>query len=275
MGRMRLSTSKSRELWRSGPMHASLRRTVQVLILAFVTLSFLLAYVRNGTIPAPSELATFRSYPPGQPHQQQFKQRTCAPDLESLRRNKVSSHIEYTRVEIDTEWVEDIPEPVSTRIEDLGQPLPGNITISTERRTFKPKLVAPCEPPIHVRVPKPPPRANAPHLVIGAATTVPRLEESLEAWAHWGANTRVRIFVLVEPHDNVSKVERKARKMGFDITITESSEKYDDRYFSLIRHLYAQRDERTQWAVVIDDDTFFPSMNRLLSRLSRPLSVLT
>lgn len=67
----------------------------------------------------------------------------------------------------------------------------------------------------------------------------------------------------------MDRVVEKAKKLGVWLTIVQSKEEYLDQYFSLVKLLYKWSDwpTVTKWAAFIDDDTFFPSMANLVSRL--------
>lgn len=124
--------------------------------------------------------------------------------------------------------------------------------------------------PIIIQAPKPPKRPDASHIIFGTATTLKRLNESIDAFAHWAAQTNTRILAIIEPQPSadIKRLEEKAADLGVNLQITESDEDFDDRYFSLVKLLHDER-KRTQWAAFIDDDTFFLSMSVLVDRLAR------
>lgn len=121
--------------------------------------------------------------------------------------------------------------------------------------------------PITVKVPQPPKNVDASHIDFGVATTLERLNDSLDAFQHWAGYTRTRIFALLEPHDKVAEVKAKADLLGVNLYVTESDEEYQRRYFSLIAHLADNVRPQTRWSCIIDDDTFFPSMRALVEGL--------
>ncbi|OJJ44091.1 hypothetical protein ASPZODRAFT_145209 [Penicilliopsis zonata CBS 506.65] len=122
--------------------------------------------------------------------------------------------------------------------------------------------------PIALEFPEPPKRADASHIDFGVATTVKRLNDSLDAFSHWAGYTNTRIFALLEPGQYIPEVQARADAMGIDLYISESSEEYNKRYFSLIPLLHKNQRPETRWACIIDDDTFFPSMSALVDALA-------
>ena len=126
---------------------------------------------------------------------------------------------------------------------------------------------------------------EASHIIFGISTTLQRLEESIPQLLRWLPNTHARLFVIViesEQHDEVQAVaadpEKKKelqvhmRGLGINCTLVEPlklQDSFSEKYFSLIRIMYDNRDDRTQWISTIDDDTFFPSMPALVSMLSK------
>jgi hypothetical protein len=123
--------------------------------------------------------------------------------------------------------------------------------------------------PVTVQVPPIPPEVDASHIMIGMATSVGRLSDSLDSIAHWASNTKVRLFALVEPDENAQQLQNKFTALGIDIHLSESTLDISNRYFSLIQFLYGRRDKHTQWAGIVDDDTFFVSMENLVHSLSQ------
>ncbi|KAI9931273.1 hypothetical protein ASPWEDRAFT_101556 [Aspergillus wentii DTO 134E9] len=135
--------------------------------------------------------------------------------------------------------------------------------------TVQQQLQADCSNPfpITVHVPTSPKTVDASHIDFGVATTLKRLNESVDQFAHWAGYTKTRIFALVEPDDRVNEVQAKADTLGINLYVTQSDEEYQTRYFSLIAHLAENMREQTRWSVVIDDDTFFLSMSALVQAL--------
>ncbi|PLB49892.1 hypothetical protein P170DRAFT_435202 [Aspergillus steynii IBT 23096] len=192
----------------------------------------------------------------------------CDIDLELLKSYEFGSSIEYARWEIAV-----VPSKNFKGFSDtLDVPLPTWQTVKLDDTEDARKLLPreQCAPTVMIEVPATQPRVDASHLVVGVATSLERLNDSLDAFAIWAGGTNCRIFALV---DNVSsgaknRVLQKASDLDIKLTIIASSEELLDRYFSLTRVLLRNRDEKTQWGVIIDDDTFFPSMANLVKRLA-------
>ncbi|KAL2866646.1 glycosyltransferase family 31 protein [Aspergillus lucknowensis] len=127
-----------------------------------------------------------------------------------------------------------------------------------------------CTASVTIEVPLISPRPDASHMVFGVATSLEKLEDSLDAFSHWAGNTNAQIIAVVEQGGSSirRRIQQRAKDLGIRLTITQTEDDRLDRYFSLIQVLYQHRHESTQWAVLIDDDTFFPSMKNLVDKLA-------
>lgn len=194
----------------------------------------------------------------------------CELDPELLHHLEIQKLAKYTRREIAIGITSD-PIPVAQKV---NQPL-------LDVKVKKPEPTGaggPEEPedgcaipiPMKVEVPQPPRLVDASHIDFGVATTVSRLNESLDQFAHWAGYTRTRIFALIEPpesDDALRQVMAKADAMGINLFITVSDDDYLRRYFALIPLLEENMREKTQWGCIIDDDTFFFSMPALVKHM--------
>lgn len=127
------------------------------------------------------------------------------------------------------------------------------------------------QPPIFLPVPMATQKPDASHLLFGLATDIERLAGSLLAISHWAGGTRCRLVAVVLPShpEKLTDVFHKALRLGIELEIEESDQEYNERYFSLVKILHTRSHKHQQWAAIIDDDTFFPSMSALLSELSK------
>ena len=136
-----------------------------------------------------------------------------------------------------------------------------------------------CQDPIVLDVPdfKHRELVDASHVLFGISTTLERLDDSIQYLERWIANTGARLYVVaIGPNEKspdrakMKDLESKMRNLGIHVTIYKPLNKKDvgsQRYFSLTRLMYSNRDENTKWITLIDDDTFFPSMPSLMSML--------
>lgn len=190
----------------------------------------------------------------------------CVVDIDVLRTLGLNeSTAEYARLEIHVER----SEAFGGFSDDIFLPLPSFQSIALDagerRQPLTPEI---CSSIVSMGAPPvPSSKPDASHILFGVATSLERLDGSLDAFAHWAGGTNTRILAVIEPHPDASLVEHRARKLGFTLTIIQSDAEYLDRYFSLVRAFFQHRDENTLWAAFIDDDTFFPSMSNLVSRL--------
>lgn len=143
-------------------------------------------------------------------------------------------------------------------------------------------------------------KPDSPCVIFGVATTLERLDDSLEAFAHWASNNNtiiVAIVPLVEEDSeesseiplthshmrfhqrpkplSVSSVIEKAQFLSINLIVQQSSLNFTSRVVSLLRVLYDEvqwmstfSNTSVEWVSIIDDDTFFPSIARLHQALS-------
>ena len=135
-----------------------------------------------------------------------------------------------------------------------------------------------CQDPIILDVPifsREP--VNASHIMFGMSTNLERLEDSIQYLERWIAHTGARLFVVaIGPKETspdetkMKELESKMRDLGIKVSISKPLNRKDvgsQRYFSVTRLMYSNRDDKTEWIVAIDDDTFFPSMPSLLEMI--------
>ncbi|KAF7586198.1 hypothetical protein BBP40_009300 [Aspergillus hancockii] len=193
----------------------------------------------------------------------------CEPDFDVLRRLDVHKLSQYTRREV-------IAVPSANDAPPMKQSLQMPLFPQKSSKNSPDSLAAQqsqddCKipEPVTVQVPHPPKTADASHIDFGVATTLGRLNESLDAFSHWAGYNKARIFALIEPDKDkrIHEVQAKADLLGVNLYITESDEEYLRRYFTLVSHLGKHMRPQTRWSCIIDDDTFFLSMAELVKAL--------
>ncbi|KGO43811.1 hypothetical protein PEX1_001380 [Penicillium expansum] len=188
---------------------------------------------------------------------------SCDLDYDKLASLNVLKVAQYTRREIILDMTDE-PVPYTQWLE---QPF-----LEEPRGTGGAADGCSIPIPVSLRVPQPPKLADAAHIDFGVATSLERLNDSLDAFAHWAGYTRTRIFALIETdhsENGIRDVNAKADALGINLHITESDDDYLNRYFALIPLLKENARETTQWGCIIDDDTFFLSMSRLVDALAK------
>ena len=174
-------------------------------------------------------------------------------------------------------------------VASIAKPLiDGTTTLNTKTNCaqFTPP---PCEP-LTLEVPPPfPPHADQyGHLAFGIASNYERVQESLSSFAHWLAGTGAQLVAVIADADqepakkNLHALEQLYRDAGVNATIIapklkESLPRKDQNegdnlrvpaaveqlHFLLIRDILDISSPQTQWIGVLDDDTFFPSLEAL------------
>lgn len=130
----------------------------------------------------------------------------------------------------------------------------GNITITADQ-------------PLTLEVPSSP-RLDTSIISFGIATQTPRLADSLPNLAHWLPNSGAQLHVHSEKHDRDSEVQAAFSALDINLTVHPTALGYALAYFSLIKTLYDARTPQTRWLVLIDDDSFIPSLPYLVSHLT-------
>ena len=136
---------------------------------------------------------------------------------------------------------------------------------------------------------------NTSSLFFGAATTLDRLNASAPYWARWLKDTEASMVVVIhwdpenepgittpEQQRAMSKwaeVDRNLRDYGLNVTMVpymgfgEGTHKVDDnhqrRHLSIAQAMKSMKQSYHEWFVIIDDDTFFVSLPKLLDTLAQ------
>ncbi|KAJ5404467.1 hypothetical protein N7509_004338 [Penicillium cosmopolitanum] len=218
----------------------------------------------------------------------------CDIDLDLIRPYKPydDTHVKYSRWDIAVVRTSNfkgfspnlnVPHPDTEQPAlDLDLANPGPMV------QYKKLPPSSCKP-IIIEAPAPE-KVDASHIYVGFATTIERLHADIPAFAHWASNNNLHMFGLLEERvvegdlgdgngtqifaidrsEEIAELEKRAAELGIRLSLFTSQAEYTDRYFALTKIMYENRDRdgvRTEWAVVIDDDTFFPSMGNIVRRL--------
>ncbi|KAH6608331.1 glycosyltransferase family 31 [Trichoderma cornu-damae] len=197
----------------------------------------------------------------------------CAPDLDYLRRKeygltrniifrKRCFHGVYSNEAHPRGSVPDIDRPL------LGSRRADVLDLDDECRSISSSEPfdqdRSCEP-ITLQTPEPFPRANLSNVVFGVATTFSRLQDSIPQFSHWMSGTGALFLAIIVDESvtdgNLALLE--SMYGSHDISLTairpwNCSLDVNEQHFAIIRDLVDFSTPETQWAVIIDDDTFFP-----------------
>ncbi|KAJ5625184.1 hypothetical protein N7510_001493 [Penicillium lagena] len=191
----------------------------------------------------------------------------CSLDIDLLKAWGYNETIEYARWEISvvqTDKFQGFSSDLSLSPPDfttIDASVPGTVHPLSQER---------CAVAATIEAPRPNPPVDASHLIFGVSTSLERLDNSLEAFAHWAGGTNARIIAMIKDDYTMNKstVMEHATKRDIRLEIIEHSDDTLDRYFRLTNVLLHERSNATtEWAVIIDDDTFFPSMRNLVNGL--------
>lgn len=217
----------------------------------------------------PNRVALGQHYPP--------RQIVCQSKFDWLNDFDIPFPVKYARREI---VVRSNSKTHRGSITKIGEPLFGDLrVVEPGKDNVEPGLPR-CLEPLFLDVPEfPTTSPDASHIIFGAATSLGRLEVSLPFIERWLAHTNARLFVIVTgPSDSppnpehMADLESRMHDLGLAVTLMAPMNRKDgflERYFSLVKILYANRDENTRWLAFIDDDTFVTSMSALISTLDK------
>ncbi|KAL6714208.1 hypothetical protein ACLMJK_008703 [Lecanora helva] len=199
---------------------------------------------------------------------------TCPKQLEWLNNLTITFPINYARRDILVAPNFNKTRESVTKIHEPLFPETQIIDLMTDAQV---KLQH-CVEPLLLEVPPTPKQpVDASHVIFGMATLLDRLELSIIDLQRWLAHTNARLFIIAmgpdetDPDPNqMAEMESKMRSLGLKVTIFKRLGEEDsmpERYFSLVKLMYENREQESKWMGVIDDDTFFPSMHSLVEML--------
>ncbi|KAG6037114.1 hypothetical protein E4U41_005326 [Claviceps citrina] len=125
---------------------------------------------------------------------------------------------------------------------------------------------SPCEP-IPVQVPLPYPQRDYSEFVFGVASSTERLEKSIPQFKHWLQGTKARLIGIVTDQHlsnrQLTTLTSQFNRSGIHFTgirPRNTSIGVKEQHFVAVRELLQHAGPGTKWGVIIDDDTFFPSL---------------
>ena len=149
-----------------------------------------------------------------------------------------------------------------------------------------------CEKPYLLHVPAlVKDSGDASHIIFGISTTLKRLDASVTSLLRWLPHTNAKLFVIVIESEQIvesegvervdavaadsqqkAELQARMRSLGMDVTLVEPLDLQDSfsiKYFSVIEVMYNNRNNKTKWISLLDDDTFFPSIPALVTMLAK------
>jgi len=126
-------------------------------------------------------------------------------------------------------------------------------------------------PLLTLRVPASP-TVSTSVLSFGIATSIGRLNLSLNQLVHWLPDSGSPLHVISPPVQEgfslLADVLKLTKDLNIDLHIHFSNASFPIAYFSLLKQLYDTRTPETRWLVLMDDDTFVPSLPSLVQHLN-------
>ncbi|KAL8669193.1 MAG: hypothetical protein Q9168_006205 [Polycauliona sp. 1 TL-2023] len=201
----------------------------------------------------------------------------CSKNIEWLANVNLKYPIRYAERDIVVRPSADIKRKSLTKISDTLFPQARMLLLDQNSLLELDQ----CPPLLTLEIPEIPEKpVDGSRMHFGIATTMQRLEESTPYIARWLKDTGAKLFVVLRKPDEgsppstreMSKMQKKMQKQGMDVTLlrpVRKEEQYTETFFSLAKIMYTYRTEEASWFVLMDDDTFFPSMRALLTMLDK------
>lgn len=242
-------------------------------LLALLLISALLSFQ---LFSKPGKAAQWSQSFKSQPHVE------CPKSLNWLDSLDLAYPVHYARRDIRVNPRSDIKRKSITRIDERLFLEPQRIDLTED----SPVELQNCLEPLVLEVPAVPRDArDASHIMLGISTTLDRLDATIPQLRRWIPHTKARLFVIViESEKEGDKravaadpqkkkdLEEKMRALDMDVRLVEPlklQESFAEKYFSLLKIMYDNKNGNTEWISTMDDDTFFPSMHGIVSMLSR------
>ncbi|KAL7942741.1 glycosyltransferase family 31 protein [Trichoderma barbatum] len=193
----------------------------------------------------------------------------CAPELDYLRRKEyeLTRNVIFRKRCFRGVYSDDVNprESVSEVEGPLLGPKADILDLDDQCKRISasewPDQVAFCEP-ITLQVAKPFPAADLSKAIFGVATTLSRLQDSIPQFSHWMSGTGATFLAIVVDESVMDGDLDSLESMyeSHDISLTairpwDHSFNVNEQHFDLADY----STHETEWAVIIDDDTFFPS----------------
>jgi hypothetical protein len=111
-------------------------------------------------------------------------------------------------------------------------------------------------------------------LILGTATFLKRINQSLPEMSRWLANTDTELLVILRDKTpnvgDMQAVMKLAEDLKMSVTLISDLAMTGEAQsnFGLATYLHKALSDKTQWIGIIDDDTFFPSLPKLLHSLA-------
>lgn len=206
----------------------------------------------------------------------------CPDKLDWLTGVDLTYPIRYSHRDIIVNQVPDLKRASITKIKGPLFPEFQTIDLTADAKVD----LQHCEKPLVLDVPASiKDSGDASHVIFGISTTLERLEKSITPLLRWLPHTNAKLFVIVIEKERegeedavaadpnkMDELEAKMRGLGMDITLAEPlglQDMFSEKYFSLIKIMFENRNDKTLWVSLIDDDTFFPSMPALINMLAK------
>lgn len=247
------------------------RKYVRICAAVAIPLLLYMLFLHSSHISSQYQTSKQRFIPPLAP--ELLPSGTCELNLTTLDPYDLTPTIQYTRRYIYTHSTSERLDHV-VDVEDTLVPGPQSLDRKSNEYEDGLMVLLNCnKQPLRLAVAPEAPPAEGSTILFGVATSVERLKESLVQMRHWLGDGKASLFALVPNDPKVDEVRAQLKAWGIDGTIKTAEGDFRSRYFDLVSFLQyeisAERARRPhiRWVGLIDDDTFFPSINEIVNHL--------
>jgi hypothetical protein len=188
------------------------------------------------------------------------------PDLEFLKlvhaQEGLSDKVQYRKICIEPIFSKDVDR---NAIASVSTPLfDDEVTVDVDKchEAELPKCT-----PVKLSVPKPPAEFDVSHLIFGISSGYNRLEESIDAFAHWlsrPSGDGAQLVALVTDYtshkeNKIHNLQQQFRAAGINVKLmrpVDESYSTSESHFAVLAHMLNSSSPATQWYGLLDDDTF-------------------
>lgn len=201
---------------------------------------------------------------------------TAGQDEHILKNLKLSRDVEYRRYCIDARQKSGLHRQ---KLVNVSVPLLTDARMDFTGDELGSNTLLPCQRTVRINVPKiDSASTDTSSLMLGVATTLKRIDESLSEFARWLAHTGSPLVVLLVDQPDldatsaaIERVRAKGESLGIPLIFAPYTGKSSDseglKNFALASVLQDAILPTTKWFGLIDDDTFFVHLPSALRAL--------
>lgn len=211
-----------------------------------------------------------------------YRVNPCPQDLDYLRRPKYdfTRQLRFQRICVFATASDDVDrsEVVNITSDPIGTGKVLDLNNKCQVIDAHGRDLPTCEHTINIKVSKPYPTRDFKDVLFVVATSADRLRDSLPTFSHWLGDTNAKLLSVTLNlkssffGDMDKSLIADYAKAGVNLLVTppyDPSVGVGALHFTMIREALQNADANTKWIAILDDDTFFPSLNPIRDILDK------